>query len=183
MSGVSRAAKLSWRVTLVLALFLTSVLASVPVASGSGKKALKLEKAYIFAGVIVDRSRKVKRNKTTSEVKVVEKMPEGKNPGKSYDVVFLVRPSAVSEGKILTLTSGLVASCRSNLKKFLSKTLSPKRIKKAYKGAKLATVDKNATAQSLADQIAKNGWLNDCAAKPKGEVDVFQVLIVNESDK
>ena len=121
------------------------------------------EKAYTLAGVVIDRSRKVKRKLTDAEVKVTGKMPTGKNMGKSYDVVFLVRPSAISKGKILTLTSGPVKGCRSFLKKFLTKVLSPKRIKKAYKGAKLATVDKDSNARSLAEKLAESGWLRKCS--------------------
>jgi hypothetical protein len=121
-----------------------------------------VEKAYTFAGVIIDRARRVKRNVTDAEVKVRGKMPAGKNSGKSYDVVFLVRPAAISSGKILTLTSGPVGGCRAFVKTFLTKTLSSKRIAKAYKGAGLATVDKDPTAKSLAQELKKGGWLSKC---------------------
>ncbi|MFQ5683026.1 MAG: hypothetical protein ACE5HC_07110 [Candidatus Binatia bacterium] len=187
MFEAARATKLSRASFLVLAVFLLSafvlsVLGCVPAVTGPRRKAIKMNKAYTFAGVIIDRSRKVKRNQTTAEVKVVDKIPSGRNRGKRFDVVFLVRPSAISKGKILTLTSGPVKKCRPFLKKFLTKTLSPKRIKKAYKGAKLATVDKDSDASSLAKRLTKNRWLKNCAAKPKGKVDVFKTLIVNASD-
>lgn len=109
-------------------------------------------------------------------------MPAGKNTGKSYDIVFVIRPGSIADGKVLTLTSGPVAGCRSFVKKFLTKMLSPKRIKKAYKETKLVTVDKDSTAKSLAENLGKGGWLIDCTSKPKGKLDDFQVLIVNDSD-
>ena len=182
MRAELRVRKLCRASVFVVTVFALSVLGCASVTKAPPKKALKIDKAYTFAGVIIDRSRKVKRNQTTAEIKVVEKMPSGRNPGKSYDVIFVVSPSTIAEGKILTLTSGPLKGCRPFLKKFLTKTLSPKRIKKAYKGAKLATVDKDSEAKSLAERLAKDGWLNNCAAKPKGKVDVFQTLIVNASD-
>lgn len=123
------------------------------------------EKGYIFAGVVVDRARSVKRNQTDGEVKIADKLPAGSNSGKAYDVIFLLRPDAISKGKILTLTAGPAASCRPHLKTFLTKTLSSKRISKAYKGAKLALVDEEPAAKSVADGLAKNGWLAGCRAK------------------
>lgn len=177
--------KRSWAVLLFIPFVASGLLSCSPAAanpSNPSKKALSLDKAYTFAGVIVDRSRKVKRNETTAEYVVMDKMPAGKNSARSYDVVFVVRPSSMAKGKILTLTSGPVQSCRPYLSTFLTKTLSPKRIAKAYKGAKLALVDKDPTAKSLAAQLAKDGWLSDCSAKPKGKVDVFQTLVVNASD-
>lgn len=121
-----------------------------------------VEKAYTLAGIIIDRARRVKRNESDAEVKVMEKMPAGKNSGKSYDVVFLVRSDAISSGKILTLTSDAVGSCRAFVKKFLTETLSSKSTDKAYKGAKLATVDEDSTAKSLAQELKKSGWLSQC---------------------
>ncbi len=165
-----------------LGLLMLGVSSLAPTIAGAAQKRISKNKAYTFAGIVVDRSRKVKKNQTTAEVKVVDNMPTGKNTGKSYDIVFVIRPGSISDGKVLTLTSGPVAGCRSFVKKFLTKTLSPKRIKKAYKGAKLATIDKDSTAKSLAENLEKGGWLSDCAAKPKGKLDVFQVLIVNDSD-
>jgi hypothetical protein len=187
MLEASRAAKLSLSICLVLTFFLLSLIGvSVydysPATAGSGGKALKIEKAYTLAGVIIDRARRVKRNQTDAEVKVTGQIKPMEHAGKSYDVVFLVRPSSVKEGKILTLTSGPVAGCRPFLKTFLTKTLSPKRINKAYKGAKLAIVDTDPMAKSVAAGWEKNRWLRDCSAKPKGKVDAFKVLIVNSSD-
>lgn len=115
------------------------------------------EKAYTFAGVIVDRARTVKRNQTDAEVKVSHRMPEGKNPGRPFDVIFLIRPSYVDSGEILTFTSSSVESCRGFLKTFLTKTLSPKRISTAYKGAKLQP------AEHLTQDLDGNGWLASCA--------------------
>lgn len=120
------------------------------------------EKGYVFAGIVLDRARRVKRNFTDAEVKVVDRLPMGKNSGKDFDVVFLVRPDAIERGKILTLTAAPVTQCRAHLKTFLSKTLSKKRIAKAYKDAKLALVDEDSTAKSLAAELAKNGWLRGC---------------------
>jgi len=116
-----------------------------------------LEKAYTFAGVIVDRARTVKRNYTDAEVKLTNRMPEGKNPGQPFDVIFLIRPIYVESGDILTFTSAPVESCRGFLKTFLTKTLSPKRITKAYKGAKLKP------AEHLTRDLGGNGWLASCA--------------------
>jgi hypothetical protein len=121
-----------------------------------------VQKGYTFAGVIIDRARRVKRKVTDAEVKVRGKMPAGKNSGKSYDVVFLIRPGAISKGKVLTLTSDSTKNCRPFIKTFLTKTLSSKRIAKAYKGAKLATVDKDSEAKSLAQELKKGGWLSKC---------------------
>lgn len=120
------------------------------------------EKGYVFAGVVVDRARTVKRDQTDAEVKVADRFPTGSNSGKPFDVVLLVRPDAISKGKILVLTAGPVANCRAYLKTFLTKTLSSKRISKAYKDAKLALVDDDATAKSLAGGLVKNGWLRGC---------------------
>jgi hypothetical protein len=122
------------------------------------------ETGYIFAGIVVDRARSVKRDHTDGEVKIAEKLPAGSNSGKAYDVIFLLRPDAVSKGKILTLTSAPAAKCRPYLKTFLTKTLSSKRISKAYKNAKLALVDEEPAAKSLADGLAKDGWLAGCQA-------------------
>ena len=115
-----------------------------------------IEKAYTFAGIIIDRSRRVKRNETTAEVKVTDAMPNGKNPGQPFDVIFLVRPSYVESGDILTFTSSPVNSCRGFLKTFLTKTLSGKQISKAYKGAELKP------AEYLMEDLDGNGWLASC---------------------
>lgn len=114
------------------------------------------EKAYTFAGVIIDRSRRVKRDTTTAEVKVTDAMPSGKNPGQPYDVIFLIRPSYMKNGEILTFTSDPISSCRAYLKTFLTKALSSKRIAKAYKGAKLKPAD------YLTGDLEGNGWLAPC---------------------
>ena len=116
-----------------------------------------LEKAYTFAGVIVDRARTVKRNYTDAEVKIKNEMPEGKNPGQPFDVIFLIRPGYVEAGDILTFTSPSVESCRGLLRTFLTKTLSSKRIAKAYKGADLEP------AVHLTQDLDGNGWLASCA--------------------
>ena len=170
---------------LILAFFAVNALGCAPTAPGPGKQAAKkksskkidvfqvlianevgtskgIEKAYKLAGVVIDRSRKVKKKKTDAEVKVTDKLPNGKSNGKRFDVVFYIHPKDISKGKILTLTSAPVKSCRPYLKKFLTKTLSPKRIKKAYKGAKLATVGKSPMATSLAKKLTASGWLSEC---------------------
>jgi len=170
---------------LILAFFAINALGCAPAAPGPGKQAAKkkssrkidvfqvlisnevgtskgIEKAYKLAGVVIDRSRKVKKKKTDAEVKVTGKLPNGHSNGKRFDVVFLIRHNYISKGKILTLTSAPVKSCRPYLKKFLTKTLSPKRIKKAYKGAKLATVGKSPMATSLAKKLTASGWLSEC---------------------
>jgi hypothetical protein len=116
-----------------------------------------LEKAYTFAGVVVDRARTVKRNQTDAEVKVTNRIPQGKNPGQPFDVIFLIRPSYLESSEILTLTSSSVELCRGFLKTFLTKTLSPKRIAMAYKGAKLKP------AEYLTRDLDGNGWLAPCA--------------------
>jgi hypothetical protein len=116
-----------------------------------------MEKAYTFAGIIIDRARRVKRNITTAEVKVRNEMPDGKNPGESYDVIFLIRPSYVKEGEILTFTSEPIENCRAFLKTFLTSTLSSKRIDKAYKGGKLKP------AEHLTHDLQGDGWLGSCA--------------------
>jgi len=115
-----------------------------------------LDKAYTFAGVIVDRARTVKRDQTDAEVKVTDEMPSGKNPGRPYDVIFLIRPSFIENGEILTFTSDPISSCRDHLKTFLTKTLSSKRIAKAYKGGKLKP------AEYLTQDLEGNGWLAPC---------------------
>jgi hypothetical protein len=114
------------------------------------------EKAYAFAGVVVDRARTVKRNLTDAEVKVTHAMPSGKNPGQPYDVIFLIRPSYMKNGEILTFTSDPISSCRAYLKTFLTKTLSSKRIAKAYKDAELKPAD------YLTRDLEGNGWLAPC---------------------
>ncbi|HZD40436.1 MAG TPA: hypothetical protein VE131_06915 [Terriglobales bacterium] len=114
------------------------------------------DKAYTFAGVIIDRSRRVKRDFTTAEVKVTNDMPSGKNPGQPYDVIFLIRPPYVKDGEILTFTSDPINDCRPYLKTFLTKTLSSKRIAKAYQGAKLTPAD------YLTGDLEGNGWLASC---------------------
>ena len=183
MLKLNRAAMVTLTGALALALIAVGTTVFPVTQASAAHHRLSSSKAYTFAGVIADRSRRVKRNKTTAEVKVTEDLPEGKNMGKAYDVIFVVRPSTVASGKILTLTSGPVAQCRGFLKTFLSKTLSPKRIKKAYKDTKLATTDKDAAAKSLAEGLQKNGWLNNCSTEPMGEVDAFQILIVNDRDR
>lgn len=115
------------------------------------------EKAYTFAGVIIDRARRVKRKFTDAEVKVSDGLPHGKNPGKPYDVIFLIRPSYVQEGEILTFTSAPIEDCRPFLKTFLTSTLSSKRIAKAYKGGKLKP------AEYLTHDLQGEGWLGSCA--------------------
>jgi hypothetical protein len=115
------------------------------------------EKAYTFAGVVVDRARTVKRDNTDAEVKITNRMPQGKNPGQPFDVIFLIRPSSLDSGEILTFTSSPVDACRDFLKTFLTKTLSPKRISRAYKGAKLKS------AEYLTQDLLGNGWLVPCA--------------------
>jgi hypothetical protein len=171
--------KLRGRACLVAALSWILLLSPFTVHSASSAKPT-LANAYTLAGVVLDRSRKVKSNETTAEVKVVEKVMPKEHAGKSYDVVFLVLPDAIQRGEILTLTSAPVASCRPYLKTFLTKTLSPKRIAKAYKGAKLATSDNNKTAAALSKSWLENRWLRNCSAKPEGKVDAFKVLIVSE---
>jgi hypothetical protein len=115
-----------------------------------------VEKAYTFAGVVVDRARTVKRNQTDAEVKVTSQMPEGKNPAQPFDVIFLIRRSYIDSGEILTFTSSPAEACRGFLKTFLTKTLSPKRISKAYKGGKLKP------AKHLTQDLDGNGWLAPC---------------------
>ena len=115
-----------------------------------------LEKAYTLAGVIIDRSRRVKRNLTDAEVKVTNAIPMGKNPGQPYDVIFLIRPAYVENGEIPTFTSDPINSCRAYLKTFLTKTLSSKRIAKAYKNVKLKP------AEYLTRDLEGNGWLAPC---------------------
>ncbi len=155
----------------------TGLLSPIPQAVGQEQKAKKqpkvdvfkilivnenstkkgVEQGYTFAGIIIDRSRRVKRNETTAEVKVTQAMPSGKNPGQPYDVLFLIRPSYVENGDILTFTSSPVESCRDFLKTFLTKTLSSKLIAKAYKGASLEP------AEHLTQDLDGNGWLRSCA--------------------
>lgn len=160
---------------------LLSILFSAPFTTyGEAAAAPAVANAYTFAGVILDRSRKVEANETTAEVKVVEKVVPEEHAGKSYDVVFLIQPDAIKRGEILTLTSAPVTNCRPYLKTFLTKTLSPKRIAKAYEGAKLATSADSETARKLSRSWAENGWLHDCAEAPEGQVDAFKVLIVSE---
>lgn len=114
------------------------------------------EKAYTFAGVIVDRARTVKRDQTDAEVKVVDRRPEGKNPRRAYDVIFLIEPDRAAQGEILTFTSAPIENCRPFLKTFLTKTLSSKRITKAYKGGKLKP------AEYLTQDLEGSGWLAPC---------------------
>lgn len=116
-----------------------------------------VEKAYTFAGVIIDRARRVKRNITDAEVKVSHGMPVGKNAGEPYDVIFLIRPGYIQEGEILTFTSAPIENCRAYLKTFLTGTLSSKRIDKAYKGGKLKP------AEHLTHDLEGDGWLGSCA--------------------
>ncbi len=121
----------------------------------SGEKAM--ENSYTFAGVIIDRARRVKRNQTDAEVKVVNQMPSGKNASDPFDVIFLIRPGHVEAGEILTLTSDPIESCRGYLKTFLTKTLSSKTIAKAYKGGELKP------AEYLTHDLQGEGWLGSCA--------------------
>lgn len=116
-----------------------------------------VEKAYTFAGIIIDRARRVKRNVTDAEVKVKSEMPSGKNPGESYDVIFLIRPSHVEDGEILTFTSDPIENCRPFLKTFLTETMSSKNVGKVYKGGKLKP------AEYLTRDLQNNGWLGSCA--------------------
>lgn len=178
--SVSRSAAL-----LLLAFLCTMSGAPFTVRGASMEKSMDkptLANAYSFAGVILDRSRRVERNKTTAEVKVVEEVMPAKHAGKSYDIVFLILPDAIERGEIVTLTSAPVANCRPHVTTFLTETLSPKRIAKAYKGAKLVTSDKNKTAAALSKSWAQNDWLRDCSAEPEGEFDVFKVLVVSQVD-
>lgn len=165
----------------VLAVVSWSFLLAPFAVQGASMAQPTLADAYTFAGVILDRSRKVKNNETTAEVKVVEKVVPEEHAGKSYDAVFLVLPDAIQRGEILTLTSQPVAGCRPYLKAFLTDTLSPKRIAKAYKGAKLVTSADNEKARQLSKSWEQNGWLRDCTAQPEGKVDAFKVLIVSET--
>lgn len=115
-----------------------------------------VEKAYTFTGVIVDRARTVKRNQTDAEVKVVDQRPDGKNPRQPYDVIFLIEPDRAAQGEILVFTSAPFEACRPFLKTFLTKTLSSKRIAKAYKGGKLKP------AEYLTQDLQGTGWLAPC---------------------
>lgn len=116
-----------------------------------------IEKAYTFAGIIIDRARRVKRHLTDAEVKVRSEMPHGKNTGQPFDVILLIRQSEAEHGAIFMFTSDPVGSCRPFLKTFLTKTLSRKQIAKAYKGANLKP------AEYLMHDLQNDGWLSSCA--------------------
>jgi hypothetical protein len=138
------------------------------------------QKAFALAGLVMAHGHRIQSTEGTVNVRVVSEVISEEHAGKAYDVIFLVLPSSLEEGHIVTLTSGSTESCRASLKSLLRDHLTPKVIDQAYKGARLTRVEDNKAVRELATQWRTRGWLRNCAESAGGEHDIFEVLILND---
>lgn len=139
--------------------------------------------AFALAGLVLDHGHRIRPNEATVNVRVVTEVVPEEHAGKSYDIIFLILPSSLEAGHIVTLTSGSTASCRPSLQSLINESLTAEIVSEAYPGAKLTRVEDNAAVRELAGQWRSRGWLRNCAEAADGDHDTFEVLILNDAEK
>lgn len=137
------------------------------------------QRAFALAGLVLNYGQRLRPDEVTVNIRVVTEVLPEEHAGKSYDVIFLVLPSSLKAGHIVTLTSGSTASCRASLKSLIDDSLNRNTIHRAYPGAKLTRLEDNAAVRKLAAQWRSQGWLRNCAEVPDGDYDSIEVLILN----
>lgn len=139
------------------------------------------QNAFALAGLVMDHGHRIRPTEATVNVRVVSEVIPEEHAGKAYDVIFLILPSSLKEGYIVTLTSGSTESCRASLKSLLRDHLTPEVINQVYKGAQLTRVEDNQAVRELATQWRTRSWLRNCAESAEGDHDIFEVLILNDA--
>lgn len=137
------------------------------------------QRAFALAGLVLNYGQQLHPDEVTVNIRVVTEAVPEEHAGKSYDVIFLVLPSSLTAGHIVTLTSGSTASCRASVKDLIDDSLNPNTIHRAYPNAKLTRVEDNAAVAKLAAQWRSQNWLRNCAEAPDGSYDSIEVLILN----